>query len=152
ISTRDRILERCSGTELRKAKLLVPEKTETLRALCISGGNSLGCDLSVPAYSSRLDRELALIEEKNFEDYFFVLHDLMQFARSRMLCGPGRGSSAGSLVCYLLGITTVDSIEHGLMFERFLDPSRNDMPDVDLDVPDDRRDELFRYLENKYGK
>jgi DNA-directed DNA polymerase III PolC len=102
-------------------------------------------------YQSRMEYELSVIELKKFESYFVCVADLMEWAKKRMLCGPGRGSSAGSLVCYLLRITEIDPLKHGLMFERFMSPERNDMPDIDLDFSDVKRDECFAYLAEKYG-
>jgi len=102
-------------------------------------------------YEARLQRELGVIREKQFESYFLMVYDLIRWARERMLVGPGRGSSSGSIICYLLGITELDPIEHGLLFERFVDVTRIDLPDIDMDFPGDRRDELFDYLKGKYG-
>jgi DNA polymerase III alpha subunit len=103
-------------------------------------------------YEARLQRELGVIREKQFESYFLMVYDLIRWARERMLVGPGRGSSSGSIICYLLGITELDPIEHGLLFERFVDITRIDLPDIDMDFPGDRRDELFIYLKDKYGE
>ncbi len=103
-------------------------------------------------YVDRLEYELKLIKEKNFMDYFAIITDLMSWAKKRMLCGAGRGSSAGSLACYCLAITEVDPIKHNLMFERFIDISRSDLPDIDLDFPSDKREEVIQYLIDKYGK
>lgn len=103
-------------------------------------------------YQSRLSYEFKMIEEKEFADYFYIIADLMKWAKKHMLCGPGRGSSAGSLVCYLLGITEIDPIKMGLLFERFIDVNRKDLPDIDLDFPASRRDEVIKYLKKKYGK
>ena len=102
-------------------------------------------------YQARLDRELDLIAEKNFASYFIVVADLVQWAKERMLVGPARGSSAGSLVCYLLRITEVDPIVHGLLFERFIDVNRADLPDIDIDFNDQKREQCFAYLADKYG-
>lgn len=102
-------------------------------------------------YQDRLERELQLIEEKGFADYFLVIADMCNYAKQHMLVGPARGSSAGSLVCWLLNITEVDPIPHGLIFERFIDVNRFDFPDIDIDFPDDYRDMVFDYLSNKYG-
>jgi DNA polymerase-3 subunit alpha len=88
---------------------------------------------------------------KNFEDYFFFVTDVVSWAKERMLVGPGRGSAGGSLLCYLLRITTVDPLKFGTLFERFIDESRNDLPDIDIDFPDNRRGEVFTYLKEKYG-
>lgn len=102
-------------------------------------------------YNDRLEYELGLIEKKNYTDYFLVIWDMIRFAKTKMLVGPGRGSSGGSLVCFLLGITEIDPIKHGLLFERFIDINRNDLPDIDIDFPDDRRDIVFEYVAKKYG-
>ncbi len=109
---------------LRTATLLHPDKPKSLRQLCIEGAAKKNIDLSNSVYAERLERELNLIEEKEYEDYFHIIQDLMSFARERMICGPARGSSCGSLVCYLLNITTVDPIKFSLIFERFIDINR----------------------------
>lgn len=103
-------------------------------------------------YESRMEREFALITAKEFDSYFIVVADLIQWAKQRMLVGPGRGSSAGSLVCYLLRITEIDPLPHNLLFERFIDVTRNDFPDIDIDFNDVKRDAIFGYLEERYGK
>jgi DNA polymerase III alpha subunit len=102
-------------------------------------------------YEARMQRELATIHEKHFDDYFAMLHGMCTFARAKMLVGPARGSAAGSLVCYLLDITEIDPIEHDLMFERFIDETRYDFPDIDLDFPDSKRGMVFDYLRKTYG-
>jgi DNA-directed DNA polymerase III PolC len=98
-----------------------------------------------------LTRELDLIKAKNFEDYFYLVGDICQWARQHMAVGPARGSSSGSLVCYLLEITTVDPIPFGLIFERFIDLNRSDLPDIDIDFSDQQRERVFDYLRAKYG-
>ncbi|MCR2821896.1 DNA polymerase III subunit alpha [Lederbergia panacisoli] len=104
-------------------------------------------------YFDRLKYELDIIGRMGFNDYFLIVWDFMKFAREHsILTGPGRGSAAGSLVAYVLGITDVDPIEHGLLFERFLNPERISMPDIDIDFPDHRRDEVIEYVMKKYGK
>jgi len=105
-----------------------------------------------PEYEARLQRELKAIEEKQYESYFFVVADLVRWAKTKMLVGPGRGSSAGSLFCYLAGITEVDSIKHKLLFERFIDMTRKDLPDIDIDFCDSKRELCFEYLAQKYGR
>lgn len=145
------ILEASTAT-LRKGQLLHPTTKKTLRQLCIAGAKKLGCDLKHPVYKARLDKELSLIAEKKFEDYFFIIADICQWARQRMIVGPARGSSCGSLVCYLLEITTVDPIPHGLIFERFIDTTRSDLPDIDIDFSDQKRQMVFDYVAQKYGK
>lgn len=144
------VLEGCRA-ELPKGEMLRPERPGTLREMCEAGARKLGCDLSDPVYAARLTEELGVIEGKGFEDYFYILADLQSYARSVMTCGPARGSSAGSLVCYLLGITTVDPIPHGLLFSRFLDATRTDWPDCDLDYNHFKRDLLFAYAARRYG-
>jgi len=103
-------------------------------------------------YEARMHRELKTIHSKGFDDYFAVLCGMCRYAKQHMLVGPARGSAAGSLVCYLLDITEVDPIEHDLMFERFIDETRYDFPDVDLDFPDDKREMVFQYLRDTYGE
>lgn len=102
-------------------------------------------------YQKRLEFELEVIKEKKFEDYFFLVADLVNYAKKHMLVGPARGSSAGSLVCYLIGITEVNPLKFGLLFQRFLDIHRSEMPDCDLDFQDNKRDMLLDYLKDKYG-
>ncbi len=140
-----------SRASLQTAQLVTPPRPATLREMCLQGASALGCNLSDPVYAARLDRELELIASKSFEDYFYLVADICQWARERMLVGPARGSSCGSLVCYLLGITTVDPIPFGLIFERFIDVNRNDLPDIDIDFSDQQRHLVFEYVEQKYG-
>ena len=105
------------------------------------------------AVEQRLAHELAVIEKMGFAGYFLVVWDFIRYARERgVAVGPGRGSSAGSLVAYCLGITNIDPIRYGLLFERFLNPERVSMPDMDIDFADDRRDEVIRYVADKYGR
>lgn len=142
---------RSSTAKLIKAKLPVPRKPATLRQMCEAGGAALNCDLSDPIYAARLDRELKLIADKGYEDYFYIVSDLCQWARGKMIVGPARGSSCGSLACYLLRITTIDPIPHGLIFERFIDINRDDMPDIDIDFSDQQRHLVFEYMIELYG-
>lgn len=104
-------------------------------------------------YLNRLRTELKVIETMGFSNYFLIVEDFMRFSKDQgILTGPGRGSSAGSLVAYSLGITDVDPIKYGLIFERFLNPGRITMPDIDIDFADNRRSEVIDYVANKYGK
>lgn len=104
-------------------------------------------------YKERLRYELNVIKRMNFSDYFLIVWDFMKYAHENgILTGPGRGSAAGSLVSFVLKITNVDPIKHRLLFERFLNPERITMPDIDIDFPDTRRDEVIEYVANKYGK
>jgi DNA polymerase-3 subunit alpha len=101
----------------------------------------------------RLRYELGVISKMGFSGYFLVVWDFIAYARRQGIAvGPGRGSSAGSLVAYCLGITNVDPIRYGLLFERFLNPERISMPDMDIDFADDRRDEVIRYVVDRYGE
>ncbi len=104
-----------------------------------------------PGYRERLDYELEIIHRMGFDAYFLIVWDLIRYARERGIWWNVRGSGAGSLVAYCLGITRVDPIELDLIFERFLNPARVSMPDIDIDFPDDRRDEMIRYAVSRYG-
>jgi len=109
--------------------------------------NWLGNDV----YDQRLIEELEIIKEKNFASYFLVVADMVNWAKdNNIMVGPGRGSAAGSLVCYALGITDVDPIEYDLLFFRFINPERNDFPDIDTDFEDRRRKEVKDYLKKKF--
>jgi len=104
------------------------------------------------AVVERLRYELSVVSKMGFSGYFLVVWDFITFARRQGIAvGPGRGSSAGSLVAYCLGITNVDPVGYGLLFERFLNPERVSMPDMDIDFADDRRDEVIRYVAERYG-
>lgn len=103
-------------------------------------------------YVERLHYEYDIITDMGFEDYFLIVSDLIQFAKQNdVLVGPGRGSAAGSLVSYLLGITTIDPIKYNLLFERFLNPERVTMPDIDIDFEDTKRERVIQYVQEKYG-
>lgn len=105
-----------------------------------------------PQIQERLKHELSLIQRMGFATYFLIVSDIVQFAKERgILVGPGRGSAAGSIVSYALGITDLDPLSHGLIFERFLNPGRLSMPDIDMDFPEDRRGEVIDYVVHKYG-
>jgi len=104
-----------------------------------------------PAYHVRAEEELQIIKDKNFAPYFLVVRNMINWAKKEgIMVGPGRGSSAGSLVCYALGITDIDPIEHGLLFFRFINPERNDFPDIDTDIQDSRREDVKDYLVRQY--
>jgi DNA polymerase III subunit alpha len=103
-------------------------------------------------YKERLDYELKMIEQMGFSTYFLVVWDYIKFARDQGIpVGPGRGSAAGSLVAYAMRITNIDPVHHGLLFERFLNPERKSMPDIDTDFCIERRDEVIQYVTEKYG-
>lgn len=102
-------------------------------------------------YKNRLEEELKVIKDKDFSSYFLVVSDMVRWAKeNEIMVGPGRGSAAGSLVCYLLGITEVDPIEYDLLFFRFINPERNDFPDIDTDFMDRRRGEVKEFLRKKF--
>lgn len=104
-------------------------------------------------YAERLEKELSIIHSMGYDDYFLIVDDYVRFAKSQgILVGPGRGSSGASLVAFALGIVKSDPIKHGLLFERFLNPSRRSMPDIDVDFADYRRDEVVAYIKRKYGE
>ena len=104
-------------------------------------------------YEERLEREIKLIEKMKFEGYFLIVWDLIRAARSKEIpVGPGRGSAAGSLLAYSLGITDIDPIEYDLLFERFLNPERISLPDIDIDFCGRRREEVIKYVTEKYGQ
>ncbi|MFH1255135.1 MAG: DNA polymerase III subunit alpha [bacterium] len=101
----------------------------------------------------RMDYELSVIKKMGWPSYFLIVSDFVNWAKSnKIVVGPGRGSAAGSLVSYLLNITNIDPLKYDLLFERFLNPDRISMPDIDMDFADIRRDEVLRYVEEKYGK
>jgi len=124
-----------------------------LLSLCQKGLEKRRKGIIEPHYQNRLNYELDMILKMGFENYFLLIWDIIRFARSvNIPVGPGRGSAAGSLVSYCLGITHVDPIEYGLLFERFLNPERISMPDIDIDFADNRRDEIINYVYATYGE
>jgi DNA polymerase-3 subunit alpha len=109
-------------------------------------------DAVTEEHQRRMDYELSIIRKTGFASYFLIVQDFVNWARAQgIVVGPGRGSAAGSFVSYLIGITNIDPIKYDLLFERFLNPERISMPDVDLDFADDRRDEVLDYVRQKYG-
>lgn len=123
-----------------------------LPALCTAGLRKRLAGKADPVYIERLKYELDIIRRMKFEDYFLIVYDFIRYARKNGIrVGPGRGSAAGSLVAYCLGITQIDPVRYNLLFERFLNPERISMPDIDTDIADDRRDEVIRYVYEKYG-
>ncbi len=131
---------------------------EYLKSLCDKG---LRRRLSInrvnpnyyPIYFDRLKYELDIINKMGFDDYFLIVWDFIRYSKqNNILVGPGRGSAAASLVAYCLGITEIDPIKYDLLFERFLNPARVTMPDIDTDFPDTKRDQVLEYVSNKYGE
>ena len=107
---------------------------------------------SEPNYVERLNYELGVINDMGFSDYFLIVWDIIKYCHEKGIrVGPGRGSAAGSLVSYLLQITRVDPIEYDLLFERFLNPERYNMPDIDVDIPDNKRDLVLKFIQERYG-
>jgi error-prone DNA polymerase len=100
----------------------------------------------------QIEHELAIIDELGFPGYFLVVWDLTEFCRNRGILAQGRGSAANSAVCYAIGITAVDSVKYGLLFERFLAPERDGPPDIDIDIESDRREEVIQYVYTKHGR
>ena len=136
------------GLNLLPVQYKNPDKE--LKFLAIEGLKVRGLENN-PEYITRLDEELEIIKTKNFGPYFLVVQSMISWAKKEgIMVGPGRGSAAGSLVCYALGITEIDPIKHGLLFFRFINPERNDFPDIDTDIQDNRREEVKDYLVRQY--
>ncbi len=151
---------------------LIEEKTNVLPTFHINGEKVSGSEflekelklklmdllnndksLNREVYIERTSYELNIISEMGFENYFLIVADIITWAKTNgIMVGPGRGSAPGSLISYLLGITTIDPIANNLLFERFLNPDRISMPDIDIDFEDVRRDEVIQYIADKYGK
>src|SRR5271154_7152529 len=112
-----------------------------------------GLKHDLPEYAERLDREIRMIQQMKFSGYFLIVWDFIRFAKSRGIpVGPGRGSATGSLVSYAMEITDIDPLQYGLLFERFLNPERISMPDIDIDFHTRRRGEVIQYVTEKYGR
>jgi DNA polymerase-3 subunit alpha len=123
---------------------------QKLRQMALEGLKRLNLDKE-QVYIDRIEEELSIIKDKSFASYFLVVADMVNWAKdNNIMVGPGRGSAAGSLVCYTLGITDVDPIEYDLLFFRFINPERNDFPDIDTDFEDRRRKEVKDYLKKKF--
>ncbi len=123
-----------------------------LKKLCIDGVKKIFGNSVPKIYRDRLKYELDIINKMNFCNYFLVVWDYVKYAKeNNIYVGPGRGSAAGSLVSYFLNITEIDPIKYNLLFERFLNPERITMPDIDIDFEDQKRDEVIKYCINKYG-
>jgi DNA polymerase-3 subunit alpha len=135
------------GLDLLPVQYKHPDKE--LRELALAGLTERGVDSQ--EYLDRLDEELKVIKDKKFAPYFLVVRSMINWAKKEdIMVGPGRGSAAGSLLCYSLGITDIDPIKHGLLFFRFINPERNDFPDIDTDIQDSRREEVKDYLVRQY--
>jgi DNA polymerase III subunit alpha len=154
------IAERCS-VEMKLGELLLPrypvddgsEPAEMLRAIASEGLRRRYGDPAPAAARERLEYELSVILEMGFESYFLIVWDFVRFAKQEGIAvGPGRGSAAGSIVAYSLGITDLDPLGNELLFERFLNPARKSMPDIDIDFSVRGRERVIRYVADKYGR
>ncbi len=154
------IAERCN-VELEFDRILLPafevpsghDLDSYLEERCVEGLARRYGDPVPQRASDRLEHELAIIREKEFSGYFLVVEDFVRWAKERRIgVGPGRGSAAGSIIAYALGITNLDPLEHGLIFERFLNPERTEMPDIDIDFDDERRGDVIEYVRERYGE
>ncbi len=153
------VADKCSASVSTRKSLLpkFSDKFESiwyLREIAESGLQSLGLDTvdNAEEYKERLLSELSIIDKTGFADYFLIIWDLVGWAKTQGIgVGPGRGSVGGSLLAYLLGISMVDPLKYGLLFARFINPERNDYPDIDLDFEDKRRAEVKEYLKKRWG-
>lgn len=153
------VAERCQ-VELELGNLILPKfevpaghnLSSYLRYLCEQNLEARYGDPVPPQVHERLDYELKVIDQRDYSGYFLIVWDFVREAKQRgLLVGPGRGSATGSIVSYLLGIVDVDPLKYGLIFERLLNPERASPPDIDMDFPDDRRQEIIEYVKDKYG-
>jgi DNA polymerase III subunit alpha len=173
VSNTEDVVKKCN-LEIELGKITLPvfevpkgkTDSEFLRDLCMEGlkerypeyyGDSAiqkdDTDKFKKEVIDRLDFEFSVIDKMGFASYFLIVQDFVNWARAqKIVVGPGRGSAAGSLIAYLTHITNIDPLKYDLMFERFLNPDRISMPDIDLDFADTRRDEVIRYVEEKYGR
>ena len=158
IDNTQKIVSECN-VELELGKILLPHfdvpndlsSSDYLKKLCLNGiAKRYG--KTNEAIEKRLKFELDTINQMGFSSYFLIVQDFVNWAKSQnIVVGPGRGSAAGSIVSYLIGVTDVDPLKYNLLFERFLNPDRISMPDIDLDFADHRRDEVLKYVSQKYG-
>ena len=154
------IADRCK-VEIELGKLLLPAypcpegktATDYLRELVLVGVNEMYGDPTPAEVNERVEYELSVISEMGYESYFLMVWDFVRFAKdSGIAVGPGRGSAAGSIVSYCLKVTDVDPLKYDLLFERFLNPARKSMPDIDIDFSTTGRDAVIKYVSDKYGK
>jgi DNA polymerase-3 subunit alpha len=153
-----RIISNLCNVELLQNKNLLPVYDSNIDAykyltyLCNKGLNRRLNNNIPKEYTERLNKELKIINKMNFCNYFLIVWDYVKYAKmNNILVGPGRGSAAGSLVSYTLGITDIDPIKYDLLFERFLNPERVTMPDIDIDFDSEKRQTMIDYVTNKYG-
>jgi len=153
-----KIAEKCNVT-LEFGKNHLPkfetgkDPDDALRDLCEAGLKEKYSKEQQKEAKERLDYELSVLKQMGFATYFLIVHDFVSESKKRGIpVGPGRGSAAGSIISYTLGITTIEPLKYGLLFERFLNPQRAAMPDIDIDFADNRRDEVLEYVVDKYGE
>lgn len=157
LETYDNQISDLCNLEIKMHKNLLPvyeteDSYEYLKKECIKGMKRIFGATAPQKYAERLKKELKVIKELGFCDYFLIVADYIKYAKEKgILVGPGRGSAAGSLVAYTLDITTIDPLKYDLLFERFLNKERVTMPDIDVDFEDSRREEVIKYCINKYG-
>ena len=163
IENTNKLAERCN-VEIKLGEIQLPEyelpegvseyqELERLSYKGLENRFNVNKDTANKETIERLEYELSIIKETGYSAYFLIVQDFVVWAKERkIVVGPGRGSAAGSLVSYLLGITNIDPLKYKLIFERFLNPERISMPDIDLDFADTRREEVIKYVEEKYGK
>ena len=154
----NRKIQELCNLEIKFNKNMIPkfpieiDSYTYLKQLCKEGLIKIFGTTIKKVYLDRLKYELEIIHKMGFDDYFLIVSDYVKFAKeNNILVAPGRGSAAGSLVSYLLNITTIDPIKYNLLFERFLNPERISMPDIDMDFDSERREEVINYCINKYG-
>lgn len=150
-----------TNLEIKSDQLLLPKfpvpaeyesDSRYLEKLCVQGLSARYADIRTE-HRQRLKHELGIIEKMGFASYFLIVSDFIKYAKDNGIpVGPGRGSGAGSMVAYALGITDICPLKYGLLFERFLNPDRRSMPDLDIDFADSGRDEVIRYVRQKYGE
>jgi len=159
IANTEKIAARCN-VELKLGATLLPHFETPDNSSAFEYLKKLVVERTAERYSevteeirARIDYELGVIEKTGFADYFLIVQDLVNWAKDRGIAvGPGRGSAAGSIISYILKITDIDPIKYALLFERFLNPDRIQMPDIDIDFSDTRRDEVLGYLRERYGE
>lgn len=155
-----RVAELCTAFDLGQLRYEYPQElvpanstpTQWLRTLVLQGARErwpAGIDEQT---QQQIEHELAVIAQMRYEPYFLTVHDIVRFARSRQILCQGRGSAANSVVCYALGVTAIDPVRMGMLFERFISAERNEPPDIDIDFEHERREEVLQYVFNRYGR
>ena len=145
------IADQCSA-HIAKSEMVKYKGFSSIVEVCEKGAQRKNIDIESGVHKERFLYELDLIRSKEYEDYFMIVWEMISFAKNNgVLVGTSRGSSAGSLICYLMGITEIDPIKFNLVFERFIDVNRFDLPDIDVDFPDNKRQMIVKYLMKKYG-